>query len=594
MKSLLLYEHQELPKEAGYPDKDNMIQDLNLRVIFQAASRPVWKEGDSLKQAEKEDFFIYDTMKRIMLIPLKDAAQVLYRQRILRELVERPQLAKAMYEIGQEAGMALAQNKERGKERRGRAAAGSGELLGTFELLKRLLAELDKLKELLDGEEFLEESGLAALKCRLEKEYGEEFRKGIYEVLTDMEFFTSGGNAVFSMGLGPGLKEDRLCLKQINIPSAKVSQNIGKTAKTKIMNLFQSKQKTAGTTKTADAEKTTDTVKNGQDSSNKHLLSAEDISLNQEIKLEQGAKTEKSRAGESKPKEEKWYQKLFLSNTIQLREETEQREARLLEEAAFAYMLSYFEPLLNNLCSFFEVFQVQAAFYLGCMQLWERAAAFGAGFCFPEVVTAGGFEFTGLYELSMAILTRRIPVTNSLSEQNCWLMVITGANQGGKSTCLRSFGLAQVMLQCGMFVPAAGFCSRLYQNIYTHFTRREDATMSSGRLDEELKRMDGIIRTVTKDSLLLLNESFATTTEKEGSIIAMELVSALYEAGISVAMVTHLLSFAQKLYAKKPEHAVFLSAERKEDGTRTYRMVLQKPENTSFGLDLYDELITKE
>ena len=115
--------------------------------------------------------------------------------------------------------------------------------------------------------------------------------------------------------------------------------------------------------------------------------------------------------------------------------------------------------------------------------------------------------------------------------------------------------------------------------------------MNSGRLDEELRRMDGIIRGVTRDSLLLLNESFATTTEKEGSVIAMELVSALYESGITVAMVTHLLQFARELYAKKPEHAVFMSAERRPDGTRTYRMVEAAPENTSFGLDLYDEII---
>ena len=116
--------------------------------------------------------------------------------------------------------------------------------------------------------------------------------------------------------------------------------------------------------------------------------------------------------------------------------------------------------------------------------------------------------------------------------------------------------------------------------------------MNSGRLDEELRRMDGILKSITRDSLLLLNESFATTTEKEGSVIALELVSALYESGITVAMVTHLLQFARELYARKPDHALFMSAERRENGTRTFRMMEAAPENTSFGLDLYDEIIT--
>lgn len=540
MKSLLLYENQELPAAAGYQDKDDIIRDLNLKVIFQAACRPVWKEGDSLKQAEKEDFYIYDTMKRIMLVPLENRRQVLYRQQILREALARPKLVRAMYDIGQKAGKALFQNRERGKENRGSTDTGSGELLGSFSLLKRLAGYLDELKELLDDEEFTVQSGLAALKSRIAKEYNTEFRTGFREVMADMEFFTEGGSMIFSMGLGPGMKEDRLCLKRI--------RSLGY----------------------------------------------------------------KEKPGELMEHTGKWYRKLFAANMIQLREEAELKEAALLSQAAFAYVLSWFQPFLKDLSEFFEAFRVQTAFYLGCVQLWERAAAFGAGFCFPEVMegkrevtpAAGGkeevisegteekgFDFTGLYELSMAILTRRVPVSNFLMQPDCRLVVVTGANQGGKSTYLRSLGIAQIMMQCGMFVPAASYRAGLYRNIYTHFTRREDVTMSSGRLDEELKRMDGILRTITRDSLLLLNESFATTTEKEGSVIAMELVRALYESGITVAMVTHLLQFAGELYAKKPEHAVFLSAERLEDGTRTYRIVSKAPENTSFGLDLYDEII---
>ncbi len=539
MKSLLLYEDRELSAEAGYPEKDAMTADLNLKVIFQAACRPVWKEGDSLKHAEKEDFFIYDAMKRIMLVPLSNGGQVRYRQRILKELLAHPGLAAAMHAVGQRAQLTLSRVRERGKEKRGGGGAGSGELLGTFELLKTLVSCLDELKGLLDQEEFEEESGISSLKRRLDEEYSEEFRAQMQEILDDMEFFTEGGSVVLSMGLGPGMKEDGICLKRIRRLGYKEKQSA----------LMES-------------------------------------------------------AG-------KWYRKLFATGIVSLREEVELREARMLEETAFSYVLSWFGPFLKNLMEFFEAFSVHAAFYLGCMQLWERTAAFGAGFCFPEVAEDGGraagteeqkypagaktesagFEFFGLYELSMAILTRSVPVSNAAACPDCRLLVITGANQGGKSTCLRSLGIAQVMLQCGMFVPAASYRGGLYRNIYTHFTRREDAAMNSGRLDEELRRMDGIIRGVTRDSLLLLNESFATTTEKEGSVIAMELVSALYESGITVAMVTHLLQFARELYAKKPEHAVFMSAERRQDGTRTYRMVEAAPENTSFGLDLYDEII---
>ncbi len=121
--------------------------------------------------------------------------------------------------------------------------------------------------------------------------------------------------------------------------------------------------------------------------------------------------------------------------------------------------------------------------------------------------------------------------------------------------------------------------------------------MNSGRLDEELGRMSRIIDEIGEGSLLLLNESFATTTEKEGSVIAYDIIRALKEAGVKILTVTHLLSFARRVHEETKDDpasgVVFLSAERKHDGTRTYRMIRHEPELTSFGLDLYEEIVEK-
>lgn len=95
--------------------------------------------------------------------------------------------------------------------------------------------------------------------------------------------------------------------------------------------------------------------------------------------------------------------------------------------------------------------------------------------------------------------------------------------------------------------------------------------------------------------MVLLNESFATTTEKEGSVIAYDIAKALTEAGVKVLTVTHLLSFAQRIYKEREENQdtgiEFFSAERTEDGKRTYRMIQHEPELTSFGIDLYNSII---
>ena len=220
---------------------------------------------------------------------------------------------------------------------------------------------------------------------------------------------------------------------------------------------------------------------------------------------------------------------------------------------------------------------------------------FRVGYCFPEVGSFNTLEFKDLKEISMAISQRRDTVGNTDNLDGKILTVITGANQGGKSTFLRSVGIAQIMMQCGMFVPAEEFKSGLFPKIFTHFTRREDSAMNSGKLDEELKRMGRIVDNVTPGSLVLLNESFATTTEKEGSGIAYDIVRALKECGVKVMTVTHLMSFARKMYeecggAKSPD-SIFLSAERLENGARTYKMIRHEPELSSFGMELYEKII---
>ncbi len=212
----------------------------------------------------------------------------------------------------------------------------------------------------------------------------------------------------------------------------------------------------------------------------------------------------------------------------------------------------------------------------------------------------------------MAIEQRTNPVGNTCCIEGRQLLVVTGANQGGKSTFLRSIGIAQIMMQCGLPVAAESFASGIYPSFFTHFTRREDSAMNSGRLNEELKRMSQIVDRLEGDSMVLLNESFASTTEKEGSLIAYDVIRALTEAGVEVLTVTHLLTFAQRLYAEcsgtagfrrvegeeagtesaePPFRVEFFCAQRLEDGRRTFKMVQHAPELTSFGLDLYDKII---
>jgi len=132
------------------------------------------------------------------------------------------------------------------------------------------------------------------------------------------------------------------------------------------------------------------------------------------------------------------------------------------------------------------------------------------------------------------------------------------------------------------------------RGVFTHYRREEDAEMKSGKFDEELGRMSEIADHVAPDALILFNESFAATNEREGSEIARQMVRALLERRVKVFFVTHLYDFASGFSRLHLDRAMFLRAGRGPDGNRTFRLVLGEPLPTSYGADLYHAIFETE
>ena len=218
----------------------------------------------------------------------------------------------------------------------------------------------------------------------------------------------------------------------------------------------------------------------------------------------------------------------------------------------------------DHVLNFFIMLRAELAFYVGCLNLHGHLAKKGEPMSFPLPVALDErrHSFHGLYDVCLALNLEQRIVGNDVNADNKNLVIITGANQGGKSTFLRSIGLSQLMMQCGMFVPAESFCSNVCDGIFTHYKRKEDVTMNSGKLDEELGRMSDIVDNITANPMILLNESFAATNEREGSEISRQIMCALLERDIKIFFVTHVYTFAHGFYDKKMENAIFLRAER--------------------------------
>lgn len=271
------------------------------------------------------------------------------------------------------------------------------------------------------------------------------------------------------------------------------------------------------------------------------------------------------------------------------RDEAGARALSELTDRGLNLVANAFAQSMDHIQSFLHMLRTELAFYVGCINLHRTLTGLGEPLCFPQASASGECRLScsELYDAALALNMGRKVVGNEVSADHSELIVVTGANTGGKSTFLRSVGLAYLMMQAGMFVGAASFSSDVCRSLCTHYKREEDATMESGKWDEELSRMSEIVSHVRSGSVVLFNESFASTNEREGSEIAAQIVRALLENGVKVFFVTHLYHFAKLFFVKQRDQCTFLRAVRHPDGTRPFKLVPGEPLQTSYGEDLY-------
>jgi len=288
----------------------------------------------------------------------------------------------------------------------------------------------------------------------------------------------------------------------------------------------------------------------------------------------------------------RWY--FAPSFTIAPRDESGSSDLAKRRDRAINESTNALAQSADHIESFFVMLQGELAFYVGCLNLYDKLKALNMPVCIPELLPGDSENrsYDTLYDVSLVLTKNDAVVGNEISVKEKKLFIITGANQGGKSTCLRSIGQAQLMMQCGMFVGAVSFQAPIRYGIFTHFKKEEDMAMTSGKLDEELVRMNEIADHLIQGSLMLFNESFAATNEREGSEICRQITQALIDNGIEVISVTHLYTYAAAFV--DTSGVQYLRAQRLENGERTFKVIPGMPLQTAFGADLYKSIFGKE
>jgi DNA mismatch repair ATPase MutS len=496
MKVLLLHSDRSFDTAVGLPSNEQALtQDVELAVVLGAMAR--------------EDKFLYEVARRVILSSLVDIDQILYRQSILKDCLENPQVVRDIYRVAEETTTG-----EKGIWGWYNPYKSTDQILGrSVKVLQLCVGKLKELRAIVDRHagEFGSE-GFKSLFAMLKEELSDDYLASVQSLLNGLE---SSDGTLIRAELGEGNKGTNYALcRQPEKKQGRMARVFG----------------------TNEPRQFTYSLDVNDNTGTEMLSKLRDRGINN------------------------------VANTL--------------------------AQSSDHVLGFFTSLRTELAFYVGCLNLQDLLARKGEATCLPQPLARGSraLSFEGLYDAALSLKVQQRVVPNDLDATNKDLVVITGANRGGKSTFLRSVGLALLMMQSGAFVPAKSFSSDPCAGLFTHFKREEDITMKSGKLDEELKRMSEIVDHLTSDCAVLFNESFAATNEREGSEISRQIVNALLEKRVKVFFVTHQYEFARSLYERKMPNAVFLRAERKAGGERTFKVVPGEPLETSYGEDLYDHI----
>ena len=223
----------------------------------------------------------------------------------------------------------------------------------------------------------------------------------------------------------------------------------------------------------------------------------------------------------------------------------------------------------------------------------------GWSFCKPEVISGNSsstdMAAEEIYNLKLiGSLKPGQVILNSLSfDSEKRVYILTGANRGGKTTITQAIGQLFLLAQCGIFVPASRFRFSPADLVLTHFPADEDKTLDLGRLGEECRRFRSLFTASTGNSVLLLNETFSTTSFEEGYFIAVDAVKAILDRGTRTIYNTHMHKLASDLDKSINRDsciakAVSLVAET-SGGQNSFHVRIAPPEGKSFARNIAEK-----
>jgi DNA mismatch repair ATPase MutS len=267
-------------------------------------------------------------------------------------------------------------------------------------------------------------------------------------------------------------------------------------------------------------------------------------------------------------------------------------EAAILDRVAwihpevFSLLEGYYSRYRTFLNPAIARFDREVQFYLGWIEYTQRLGNAGLSFCLPVVSDRSKEVFAReAFDLALAENASRESVqivTNdfSLSGQER-IIVVSGPNQGGKTTFARMFGQLHFLASIGCPVPARKAKLFLGDQLFTHFEKEEDVESLTGKLEDELLRIHRILESATSDSILIMNESFLSTTVSDALVLSKRIMRRI----LSLDMLCLSVTFLDELASLSPTTVSMVSTVDPTDPVRrTFKIVRRRADGLAYAM----------
>jgi len=231
------------------------------------------------------------------------------------------------------------------------------------------------------------------------------------------------------------------------------------------------------------------------------------------------------------------------------------------------------------------MFAKEIQFYISWQEYVDPLRQEALPFCYPAISedTAHLYSKDG-FDIALAHRGQDTIVVNDfVLEAPEHILVVTGPNQGGKTTYARSFGQLHYLASLGLCVPGREASLYLFDNVFTHFGRQEDLSNLHGRLQDDLVRLKYILDTATRRSVIVVNEIYASTTLSDAVVLGQRMVDAFIALGAPAVVVT----FLDELAVHGPETVSMMSTVEEDDPmSLTFKAIRKPPDGLAYAMHL--------